>query len=142
MDKKVIMLHDQRHAAAQPAQTLPQGEDLPLPEAFASLQPFVTTWALATETERNIQRHTAGMPSINAFKDAILPQADTIEGWLNQNTLDQVAENDAARTLMNLLLSLAEIAPAVEFYNQPAVIDGYDPRRFAADETFVMHPGF
>ena len=43
-------------------------------------------------------------------------------------------------TLMYLLLSLAEIAPAIEFYNQPAVIDGYESARFRADESFVMRP--
>jgi hypothetical protein len=31
---------------------------------------------------------------------------------------------------MNLALALAEVAPAIEFYKQPAVIDGYDPTRF------------
>ena len=30
--------------------------------------------------------------------------------------------------------------PAVEFYQQPAVIDGYDPRRFIANESFALRP--
>jgi len=29
-----------------------------------------------------------------------------------------------------LTLSLAEIAPAVEWYDQPTVIDGFDRRRY------------
>jgi hypothetical protein len=33
--------------------------------------------------------------------------------------------NAANRNLLNLCLSIAEIAPAVEWYGQPQVIDGY-----------------
>jgi hypothetical protein len=52
--------------------------------------------------------------------------------------MDKMPETE--RHLMYLLLSLAEIAPAVESYHQPAVIYGYDPARFVAKEDFVMHP--
>jgi len=109
-----------------------------LPDAFADLQPFVERWALATETERNTERHAVGMDAILAFKDAMLPRVDAVVQWLNQFPLTTLP--DAAKPLMYLLLSFAEIAPAVEFYKQPAVIDGYDPRRFVADETFTMRP--
>ena len=68
----------------------------------------------------------------------MLPKVDEIVVWLNQYELASLPEE--AKTLMYLLLSFAEIAPAVEFYQQPAVIDGYDPRRFVADETFTMRP--
>ncbi|SPB18576.1 hypothetical protein NOV72_05776 [Caballeronia novacaledonica] len=110
----------------------------PLPEAFAELNEFVGTWALASETGRTTQRHTVGMPAIVAFKDAMLPRVDELVAWLNQYRLDSLP--DEAKTAMYLLLSFAEIAPAVEFYQQPNVIDGYDPFRFAADESFAMRP--
>jgi len=32
------------------------------------------------------------------------------------------------------------VAPAVEAYQQPGVIDGYEFSRFVADEKFVMRP--
>ena len=109
-----------------------------LPEPFSALQPFVPVWALATETERNIQRHSVPMAEIVAFSDAMLPQVEAIVSYLNG--FDVNALPPEATALMELLLSLAEIAPAIEFYRQPAVVDGYDPRRFAADETFVLRP--
>ncbi|SDV47283.1 hypothetical protein [Chitinasiproducens palmae] len=112
----------------------------PLPAQFAALSPFVADWALATETERNTQRYTIGMEAIVAFKDALLPQVDEVVAWLNQFELATLSENEEALTLMYLLLSLAEVAPAVEFYQQPGVIDGYDTRRFVADEDFLMKP--
>jgi hypothetical protein len=112
----------------------------PLPEGFAELNRFIETWALATETGRNAQRHTVGMPAILEFKDAMLPRVDELVAWLNQYRLDSLP--DDAKTAMYLLLSFAEVAPAVEFYQQPNVIDGYDPFRFVADESFAMRPAF
>ena len=112
----------------------------PLPEQFAELAPFVAMWALTTETERNTQRHTVGMEAIQAFRDAIMPRVDEIITWVNQFQLDTLEQDPQALTMMKLLLSLAEIAPAVEFYKQPNVIDGYESRRFAADEDFVLSP--
>jgi hypothetical protein len=109
-----------------------------LPDAFAALQPFVSVWALPTETERNIRRHQAPMADIVAFSDAMLTQVDAIVAYLNG--FDVNALPPEAATLMQLLLSLAEVAPVIEFYRQPSVVDGYDPRRFTADETFVMRP--
>jgi hypothetical protein len=109
-----------------------------LPPQFAVLQPYVALWALATETERNTQRHTVGMNAIRAFADAILPEVEPIVAYLNGYSIDALP--DDAKALMQMLLSLAEVAPAIEFYKQPEVIDGYEPRRFAANETFVMRP--
>ena len=128
MEQKVIVM------AKRAARTVP----VALPAAFSDLTCFVGTWALPTETQRNMQRHTVGMEAIVEFKDAMLPKVDGIVAWLNQYELASLPEE--AKTLMYLLLSFAEIAPAVEFYQQPAVIDGYDPRRFVADETFTMRP--
>ncbi|MGF6265813.1 hypothetical protein OKW49_006806 [Paraburkholderia youngii] len=111
-----------------------------LPAGFESLAPFVDSWALGTETARNAQRHALGMEAILAFRDAILPQVDEVVAYLNGFPLATLDEHPDAMTLMYLLLSLAEIAPAIEFYNQPAVIDGYESARFRADESFVMRP--
>lgn len=109
----------------------------PLPPAFAHLAPFIA-WDLATETARNRMRHASEMRDIIAFKDAMLADFDAIVEWLNTFPLNAMPPE--AQTLMHMLLSLAEVAPAVESYHQPAVIDGYDPARFVADEQFVMRP--
>jgi hypothetical protein len=128
MEQKVIAI------TKRPAQLAP----VALPEAFRDLERFVQVWALPTETQRNTQRHAVGMDAIVEFTDAMLPRVDAIVAWLNQFELASL--RDDAKTLMYVLLSFAEVAPAVEFYRQPAVIDGYDPRRFVADEMFTMRP--
>jgi len=108
-----------------------------LPAQFAALTPF-TNWCLATETERNRKRNASAMLELQAFRDAILPQVDEVVRYLDGFSLDAMPKD--ALNLMHMLLSLAEIAPAVESYHQPGVIDGYDPARFVADEQFVMRP--
>lgn len=108
-----------------------------LPAPFAHLTPFIG-WSLATETERNRMRNTSDMRDIIAFKDAMLADVDAIVAWLDNYPLNAMPPE--AQALMHMLLSLAEVAPAVEAYHQPGVIDGYDPTRFVADETFVMRP--
>lgn len=133
MEEKVIVIASRKGAAAAGSSTRAA-----LPAAFDELSRFVELWSLSTETERTTQRHTVGMDAIVEFKDAMLPRVDDIVAWLNQYELAHLPED--ARSLMYMLLSFAEIAPAVEFYQQPAVIDGYDPRRFIADETFSMRP--
>ena len=133
MEEKVIVIAKHADAAATHAPVRAA-----LPAAFAELNRFVDAWALETETLRTTRRHTAGMPAIVEFKAAMLTRVDEIVAWLNQYTLDNLPED--AKSLMYLLLSLAEVAPAVEFYQQAAVIDGYDPFRFVADETFSMRP--
>lgn len=132
MEQKVIVV-TKRADLAQDASSRAQ-----LPAAFEELNRFVEVWALPSETERTTRRHTAGMPAIVEFKDAMLARVDDIVAWLDQFELDKLPED--AKTLMCLLLSLAEVAPVIEFYQQPFVIDGYDPFRFVADETFSMRP--
>ncbi len=109
----------------------------PLPSGFADLAPFAD-WCLATETARNSRRNRSTMVELLAFRDAILPRVDEVVRHLNAYSLDAMPAPE--QRLMHMLLSLAEIAPAVEAYHQPGVIDGYDPARFVADEHFVMRP--
>lgn len=109
-----------------------------LPAQFQALQGYVGLWALETETERNIQRHRQSMPSIIAFKDDMMALIDELLAFLNRKPLDELDEVE--NTLLKLLLSLAEIAPTVECYNQQEVVYGFDPRRFVAEEDFSLKP--
>lgn len=109
-----------------------------LPAPFADLQGYVGPWAKDSETARNIQRHAAAMDDIVAFKDAMLGRFDEILAYLNARDVNALDESEIA--LLQLLLSLAEIAPAIESYGQAEVIDGFDPRRFVAMEDFSMKP--
>jgi hypothetical protein len=99
-----------------------------LPAQFKDLEPFVATWALATERERNRKRLASTMEEIQAFYNAMLPRMETIIEYLNQFPLDRMPED--AQRLFYLTLSLAEVANAVELFKQPGVIDGFDPERF------------
>jgi hypothetical protein len=111
--------------------------EIVLPSEFAALQPFVH-WALPTETARNHHRHESTAAEIEAFAAAMLANFDAIVARLNEFPLDEMPEN--WRPLYWMLLSLAEVAPAVEFYHGPQVPDGYDTHRFVADENFPLRP--
>lgn len=110
-----------------------------LPTGFDALQPWVDTgWSLTTETARTEKRHNSEMVEIETFANAMLAEIDRVTVYLNDFSLDALPE-DASR-LYFLMMSLAEVAPAVELYRQPAVIGGYDYRRFVADEESPLRP--
>ena len=99
-----------------------------LPESFQDLEPFAAAWSLATERDRNRKRLSSSMEEIQAFYEAILPRMEAVIAYLNQLPLDSMTVD--AQRLMYLTLSLAEVAPAVELFKQPGVVDGYDASRF------------
>lgn len=111
--------------------------DVSFPEPFRGLQAFAG-WALPTETARNRKRLASTMDEMGALRDALLPQFDAVMDYLNRFPLDAMPEE--SRNLLYLTLSLAEVAPAIELYKQPTVIDGFDSRRFIAEEEFRMRP--
>jgi len=104
---------------------------------FAALEPFAH-WALPTETARNQHRHQSSAAEIEAFVDAMMPRFDEIVARLNEFPLDAMPEQ--WQRLYWMLLSLAEVAPVAEFYHRPDVPDGYDTRRFVADEEHPLRP--
>jgi hypothetical protein len=99
-----------------------------LPSDFADLAPFID-WALESERERNAKRYASEMTEIRRFHDAMVARAEAAIAYLDRKGLENF--NDADRNLVNLLLSLAEIAPAVTFYDSPQVSGGVDPKRVA-----------
>lgn len=98
-----------------------------LPEQFQQLEPFLS-WALATECERTAKRHASTMAEIRAFYDAMLARLGETLALLDNFSQEEVPED--VNRLFLLTLSLAEIAPAVENFGQPGVVDGYDFSRF------------
>ena len=108
-----------------------------LPAGFEDLELFAG-WSLATETERITRRQSSGFDEIVAFRNAILPCLDRVFSHLEQKPLD--ALEPAERRLLFLTLSLAEIAPSVEFYRQPAVIEGFEALRFLPVEDSPLRP--
>jgi hypothetical protein len=98
-----------------------------LPEAFRDLEPWLA-WSLATEQERSAKRQASTMKEIQAFYDALLARMEEVLPYVEQFPLEAMPED--AQRLFYLTLSLAEVAPAVELFGQPTVIDGYDIKRF------------
>ena len=97
------------------------------PAAFSALQPFLG-WALATEAERTHKRQTSEMADIQAFYVAMLSHLEDVLVYLNKFPLERMPPH--AQQLMDMTLSLAEIAPAVELFGQPREDDTFDPFRF------------
>lgn len=97
-----------------------------LPAQFHELEQWMA-WSLATEQERSAKRQASTMKDIKAFYDAMLIRMEEVLPYLEQFSVDTLPE-DAMR-LFYLMLSLAEVAPAVEQFGQPSVVDGYDIRR-------------
>ena len=98
-----------------------------LPDEFKDLERFAA-WALPTETERSEKRISSRMEEISEFYAAMHPRMNAILPHLSRYDVNELPED--AKQLLHLALSLAEIAPAVEWYNQPTVIDGFDRRRY------------
>lgn len=99
-----------------------------LPVEFEELAPFVD-WALESERERNAKRYASEMLEIRRFHDAMVARAEDAIAYLDRRGPENLDEAD--RTLLNMLLSLAEVAPAVTFYGSPQVSGGVDPKRVA-----------
>ena len=100
-----------------------------LPEAFGDLEQW-STWALGTERERSDKRQASTIEELKAFYDVMLARTDEALSYIDQFPLDNLPP-DAQRLLL-LTLSLAEVAPAIEQFGQPQVVDGYDIRRVVA----------
>jgi hypothetical protein len=108
-----------------------------LPNEFNDLEPFAG-WALPTERERNHKRINSQMSEIQALYDTMVPRMGAIMEYLNKLPIDGMPED--AQRLFDMTLSLAEVAPAVEFYQQPRVIDGFPAERFIPIDVSDMTP--
>ena len=105
-----------------------------LPKGFQDLEPFVENWALSREVERNRQRRSSTIEQLQEFYDAILPRMDEIVGYLNQFSLDEMPKD--AQRLLNMGLSLMEIAPAIELLGEPDESGVFEAERF-----HIVEPG-
>jgi hypothetical protein len=109
-----------------------------LPGQFSTLAPYAG-WALKTETDRNRKRLASTQAELVAFAQTLLAAAPDITAYLDGLSPEDQKDEENER-LMCLLFSLAEVAPAVEAYQNPAVVDGYDSSRFRAQENFKLRP--
>ena len=102
-----------------------------LPAEFADLEPFLD-WALATERERTSKRLASSMEEIQAFYDHMSGRVEAAAAYLNAFPLTALPSE--AERLFQMSLSLMEVANAVEMFQNPAVINGFDVKRFAPVE--------
>ncbi len=99
----------------------------PLPAGFETLQAFTAHWVLPDAAARMQQRQNTDMQEIRDFYNALTPMGDKALAYLAQFQLGELPED--AENLLKLMLSLAEIAPAVEWYDSREVANGYPVTR-------------
>jgi len=87
-----------------------------LPAEFADLEPFASTWCLATEPERWAQRLASSMDDLQAFYDACFPRVDEAIDYCD--TFDLHAMPDDAARLLELLCSFALVSYPIEVWQQ------------------------
>jgi len=98
-----------------------------LPSRFKDLERFID-WSIPTPAGRVAKRVASHIEEVRIFYETILPHAEDILDYLNPFPLNEMPE-DASR-LMNMMLSLAEIATCIEFYNSTHVPKGVPHSRF------------
>ncbi len=95
-----------------------------LPPAFAELEPFASTWCLATEAERWRQRHLSPMAQLSAFYDAFFPRVEEAIEYCDNFPLDDLPAE--VTNLLRLIYSLVMVSMAIEIFGQPKTIDAAD----------------
>jgi hypothetical protein len=87
----------------------------------------VADWVLLDAVARMARRQNSNMQDIRRFYDAMLPLGEKALDYLRGFQLGSLPPE--AERLLKLMLALAEIAPAVEWYNDARVYDGFDVGR-------------
>lgn len=90
-----------------------------LPAGFEDLERFVPEWIHETEAGRNAFRVSRSLVDLKEFYEILIPRLDAISARLEETTLDKLSQREA--TLLELAFMVMEVAPAVEYYNQPDV---------------------
>lgn len=116
--------------------------DLAVPPGFEALTPFAR-WALPTADERTKARREASGTELRAVYDTVLPHIEAILDACDRFALGELPPSHQG--IFSLALSIAEIAPHVEFYrDQPGVPYAFEEARFVAvhgtDETWRALP--
>jgi hypothetical protein len=92
-----------------------------LPGEFADLEPFATTWCLATEPDRWARRQASSMVEMKSFYDACFPRAEAAIAYCDQFDLNDLPET--AQHLLYLLFSFALVSYPIEVWLQQLPID-------------------
>ena len=95
-----------------------------LPAGFEALEPFVAEWVLPDSLARMAKRRASNMDEIKAFYNAAIAQAEGALNHLRAFPLGDIPP--AEERLLKLMLALAEVGPAVEWFDSPHVYDGFE----------------
>jgi hypothetical protein len=98
-----------------------------LPAGFADLERFVPEWVHPDAEHRLAKRLSSDMDAIRAFYTAMLERGEAALAWLRDYELGALPPE--GERLLRLMLMLAEVAPAVEWYGDPRVYDGFPVER-------------
>jgi len=98
-----------------------------LPAGFEALEVFTSDWVLPDAVARMGKRQASTMEDIKRFYHAMLPQGVAALEYLKQFALGALPPE--GERLLKLMLALAEVAPAVEWYNNQRVTDGFSVQR-------------
>lgn len=83
-----------------------------LPPGFESLEPHLGVWVLPDSAARSNKRQASTIGELRTFYDAMLPIAEAAIGYLREYKLGSLPPE--GERLLKLMLSLAEVAPAIE----------------------------
>jgi len=98
-----------------------------LPAGFEALAAFVPDWVLPDMPARMARRRDSTIEELRLFYTSIVPLGDAALDHLRGFPLGQLPPDSA--NLLGLMLSLAEIGPAVEWYDSPQVTDSFSTTR-------------
>lgn len=98
-----------------------------LPEQFADLEGLVAEWVHPDVVSRMAKRQGSSIADLKAFYETMLPRGEAALAHLRQFALGELPAE--VENLLRLMLMLAEVAPAVEWYNDPMVYDGFPIER-------------
>lgn len=85
-----------------------------LPSQFRELEPYVKKWAVEPLSRRQHARTSSSFEELKAFYDAMMSIGDQIIEYLNRYNLDALPAPE--RNLLNMMLSLMEVAHSVELW--------------------------
>lgn len=94
----------------------------------ADIAPFIDKWAKPTEYERAAVRRNSSPQDILAFYNAAVPHIEAMLKKVDEFPIGGIPKDTAP--VFHILLSIAEIAPNVEFYKcNPGIPFAFDESR-------------
>lgn len=98
-----------------------------LPPGFEELAPWLD-WSLGNMDARRDCRINSTMSELEGFYDVMLRYLNAILAHLAEIDVEHL--DARSEILLNMTLTLAEVAPAVEQFFEPEISYGYDVTRF------------